>query len=196
MYRLRNFNQTGDEMALTRTTVSLTYDKTGKTVTCENIPAIRETEIAVTIVNGAELYAYDPVLKIQVEGNNGNTTPIGNLSSWTDPGESDDLSGTLNLNTTEAIAEFADAGNREIKTFNVLLILTTDADDLEFNGIIRIMNNPSANDTAPVTLDQSAELADCVKYSDFTDVTDLSSSSSIGQNRAKINEILAILRGD
>lgn len=180
-------------MAAIRSTLSISYDITTLEVVITGLIAIRTPEIAVTIVGGAEIADNSPVLKIQEMGNNGATTPIMNLSTWSTSG--DDIIGTLNSNTTEAIAAFADAGNTEERQFNVLLI-TTGNGDPQFNGVMRVKNNPSACDEDPVTLEQSEELQDKLGYSDFASVTDLADGASWGAIATKVNEIAAILRGD
>ena len=88
--------------------LTLTFNQAKKTVVTSGLIAIREQSIGVTVIGGAAL-AVDLVLKIQDKSNNGKTTPIGMVTIWTASGAN--AVGTLNLNTSEAVAAFSESGN-------------------------------------------------------------------------------------
>jgi len=181
-------------------TLGIVFTQDRKTIVFTGLISIRES-VTVTVADGAALIASGLVLKIQNKYNNGETTPIATLSTWTADGV--DAVGTMNTNTTEAIAEFVNAGNQACKPFNALLFATGDP-SLQANGSILIKNFPSSVTTDPVTIDQAATIAENtaaillrVAYADFSGVVDdPTSTSSIADNRAKLIEILAILRND
>lgn len=187
-------------------TLTLTFNQAKKTVVATGLIAIREKSIDVTVTGASALVA-DLVLKIQDKSNNGSTTPIGIVNSWTVSGAN--AVGTLNLDTSEAHAAFEESGNLSCKTFNLLLFTST-SNALQCNGLISVMNFPSSTTQDPTTLDQSAAidaLADrvteleagaitAVYQEDFEDVTALSSSATLKQTIAKVNAILAILKGE
>lgn len=179
-------------------TLTLTYTQATKKVVPSGTVAIREASIDVTVVGAAALVA-DLVLKIQDRSNNGATTPIGIVTSWTVSGAN--LVGTLNLNTTEAIAAFAASGNLSQQGFNILLYTST-SNALMCNGVITVMNFPSSTTASPVTLDQQAtidalearvvelesQMATTPNWEDFEalDFTDLSTN-------AKRNDAIRLL---
>lgn len=139
---------------MAKSTLSLTFTQADKTVIVAGVAAVREA-IDVTVIGGAALIADGLVLKLQDKGNMGLTVPIGQLATWVTSGLN--ATGTLSLNTTEAIAAFADVRNCGFKTFN-LLLFTTGAPTLACNGVMSVMNFPSSVTTAPTTLSQQAQL--------------------------------------
>ena len=184
---------------MAQSTLGIVVDQTNKALTLTGLISIREI-VTVTVTGGAYLVENGGVLKIQGKYNKGLTTPIASLSTWTLTGA--DATGELNTNTIEAIAAFANTSNTGCETFNVLLYSASDP-SLQCNGVISIKNFPSSVTTDPVSIDQAATIAENtaaillrVAYADFSAVTDLASNSSIADNRAKTNAILAILRND
>ena len=191
---------------MAKSTLSIAVTQSKKSLSLTGLISIRET-IDITVVDGGSLVADGLVLKIQAKGNRGLTTPIAFLSTWTVSG--DDAIGTLNTNTTEAVAAFSSKGNLGCKVFNILLY-TVDTTALMANDCISIKNFPSSVSTEPVTLSQCAEIAaldarlttaeatlvdDVVLYNDFVSVSALGGSTTLKQAVAKINELLALLKG-
>ena len=187
---------------MAKSTLGIVVDQANKSLTLTGNISIRES-VTVTVTGGAYLVANGGVLKIQDKYNNGLTTPIATCSIWTLTGVADaDATGTLNTNTTEAVAAFANTSNTGCETFNVLLYSASDP-SLQCNGFIQIKNFPSSVTTSPVTLDQATSVAANtaaillrVAYADFSGVTDVDGDSSIGAIRTKLNDVLAILRDD
>jgi len=132
--------------------LTLTFNQAKKTVVTSGLIAIREQNIGVTVIGGAAL-AVDLVLKIQDKSNKGKTTPIGMVTIWGASGA--DAVGTLNLNTSEAVAAFSESENLSCKTFNILLYTST-LTALQCNGLISIMNFPSNTGFVPTTSEQDA----------------------------------------
>jgi len=132
---------------MANSTLTLTFNQAKKTVVTSGLIAIREQNIGVTVIGGAAL-AVDLVLKIQDKSNNGKTTPIGMVTIWTASGAN--AVGTLNLNTSEAVAAFSESENLSCKTFNILLYTST-LTALQCNGLISIMNFPSNTGSVPTT---------------------------------------------
>lgn len=139
---------------MAKSTLSITFVQADKTVVVAGTVGVRES-IDVTVVGGAALIADGLVLKLQDKGNMGLTVPIAQLATWTTSGLN--AVGVLSLNTTEAIAAFADVRNCGFKTFN-LLLFTTGAPTLACNGVMSVMNFPSSVTTAPTTLSQQVQL--------------------------------------
>ncbi len=180
-------------------TLFITCNASNKSVIIEGMVAVREQVIDVYVRNGADLIDSGLVLKIQTNGNKGNTAPIGQVSEWDVSGL--DAKGVMNLNTTEAIKAFVKVSNTDDKTFNIL-VFTTETSKLECNGLIRIMNFPSSATEDPVTLDQAATIAgletslsERVAYVDFAGIDDLNEFSSSRQIIAALNNLKNILKG-
>lgn len=186
-------------------TLTLTYTQATKKVVPSGTVAIREASIDVTVIGAAALVS-DLVLKIQDRSNNGATTPIGLVTSWTVSGAN--LVGTLNLNTTEAIAAFANSGNLSQQAFNLLLYTST-SNALMCNGVINLMNFPSSTTAAPVTLDQQAtidalearivelesQMATTPNWEDFESI-DFSDLSTNAKRNDAIRLLLSKLQGN
>lgn len=186
-------------------TLTLTFVQATKKVTPSGTVAIREASIDVTVI-GASALVSDLVLKVQDRSNNGRTTPIGIVTSWTVSGAN--AVGTLNLNTAEAVAAFANSGNLTQQAFNILLYTST-SNALMCNGTLTVMNFPSSTAASPVTLDQTAaidaltarivelesQMATTPNWEDFEslDFTDLSTNAK--RNDA-IRALLSKLQGN
>lgn len=180
-------------------TLFITCIPSRKSVVVDGLVAVREREIDVYIRGGAALIESGLILKIQENGNKGNTAPAGHISVWEASGL--DAKGVMSLNTREAIAAFANASNTDQKSFNIL-VFTTASSKLECNGLISIMNFPSAIDEEPTTLDQAAtieslmnELQLVLHHSEFNAVNFLNGDSSLDHCISKINEIITKLKG-
>jgi len=173
------------------TAVVMTFNKNEKTVNVLGLPGVKEVAVQVTVTGGSALIALGLVLKIKDMGFD--AVPIGVISDWTTSGI--DAVGVLNLNTTEAIAAFSNAASMEIKSFNLLLYTTTST-ELKCNGVIKVINFPSTTTEDATTLAQGVAIAELIANSEFSAVTDIPAVYQVSEVRAKINEILAILRGD
>lgn len=186
-------------------TLTIGFTQATKKLTVTGTVAIREASIDVTVTNGASLVS-DLVLKIQDKANNGATTPIGIVTTWSVSGAH--AVGTLNLNTTEAIAAFETCGNVGMKTFNVLLYTSTSS-ALMCNGIMAVMNFPSSTTSSPTTLDQQTAvdaLADRVTeleagaltavYNDDFDDLDFTDLSTNEKRNNALRALLDRLQGN
>jgi hypothetical protein len=186
-------------MVMDNSTIYMTCISATKQVVCKGIAAVRETNIDIYIRDGAELISSGLVMKMQVNGNQGLTTPVGIVTSWDTSG--DDAKGTLSLNTTECIAAFANVQNVEMVNFNVLIYTTTDP-KLECNGLVGIVNFPSSTTVDPTTLDQADTIAELtaglllkVDHSDFSAVPTLSEFASSREVIVAFNDLVIILKG-
>ena len=148
-----------------------------KGLTVTGIAAVRETNIDVYIRDGNELISSGLTLKLQVNGNNGATTPVGTVTTWTTSG--DDAKGTLSLNTDECIAAFANVQNTELVWFNALVYTSSDP-KLECNGLVGIINFPSSSTVDPTPA---------------TSIDALGQYASADTTIAKINELINAWNG-
>ena len=158
-------------------TIYFTIIPATKGLTVSGIAAVREPNIDVYIRDGNDLISSGLKLKIQVNGNNGATTPVGTVTSWTTSG--DDAKGTLSLNTDECIAAFANVQNTEIVWFNAIVYTSSDP-KLECNGLVGIINFPSSSTIEPTPA---------------TFIDALGQYASADTTIAKINEIITALNG-
>lgn len=188
---------------MAQSTLTLAFTQTQKSLVITGIIAIRES-VTVTVTGGASLITDTLVLKIQSPNNGGATTPIAILSTWEISGS--DAVGTLNMNTTQAVAAFANAGNESLLPFNILLY-TSGVSSLMANACICIKNFPSVVTSDPVSISQVSTIDELdsritaledssLFTTDFSSVSALSTTSATpNQTIAKINEILTILKG-
>ena len=154
-----------------------TFITASKGLTVSGIAAVRETNIDVYIRDGNELISSGLTLKIQVNGNNGATTPVGTVTDWTTSG--DDAKGTLSLNTDECIAAFANVQNTELVYFNALVYTSSDP-KLECNGLVGIINFPSSSTVEPTPA---------------TSIAALGQYASANTTIEKVNELISAWNG-
>jgi hypothetical protein len=187
-------------------TLTLTFTQATKKVVPVGTVAVREESIDLVVVGGGALVADGLVLKVQDMYDNGASTPIGITTAFTAVGA--DAHGTLNLNTTEAIAAFANVANLAFKAFNILLYTTT-SNALHCNGVLSVMNFPSVSAGEPVTIGEAATLAELtvrvesleasiggsVLYTAFAAVDPIGASYTNAEMKAKINELITLLKG-
>ena len=194
-------------------TLSVTIDRATKVPRFDGTIAVKEL-VSLTIVGGAQYIDSGLVILIQGKNNKGQTTPIAQFplasgGTWEATGtDNADAHCLLNLNTEEALAEFASVSNLAFKPFNCV-IYTTAAPALDANGILSISQFPAGTIGEPTTLSQAetiaaltnrildleAQAAITPTFSDFVGV-DFSDLSTDTKRNAAIRLLLSKLQGN